>query len=127
MAQAVIDRPPSAAAAYISFSPRLAPSLIAIGGLLSIAGGLGLWVRVTSVDASGIAHQTSRLTGAGTTTGWLIAVLGAAAIASTVIHFPSSRWLRLVASVTAVVLIALRLSDLSSLASAMAFHAGARA
>ena len=65
MAQAVIDRPPSAAAAYIPFSPRLAPSLIATGALFAIAGGLGLWVRVTSVDASGIAHQTSRLTGAG--------------------------------------------------------------
>jgi len=50
MAQAVIDRPPPpATAAYTTFSPRLAPSFIATGGLLAIAGGLGLWVRVTSV------------------------------------------------------------------------------
>ena len=127
MAQAVIDRPPSAASAYTSFSPRLAPSLMATGGLLAVAGGLGSWVRVTRVDASGIAHQTSSLTGAGTATGWLVAVLGAVAIATMVIRFPSSRWFRLGVSAAAVVLIALRLSDLSSLASAMAFRAGARA
>jgi hypothetical protein len=127
MAQAVVDRPPPPAAAYTSFSPRLAPSLIVTGGLFAIAGGLGLWVRVTSLDASGILHQTSSLRGAGTTTGWLVAALGAAAIATTISHFPSSRWLRLAASVAAVVLIAVRLSDLSSFASTMAFRAAARA
>jgi hypothetical protein len=127
VAQAVIDRPPPATAAYTSFSPRLAPSLIATGGLLAVAGGLGLWVRVTSIDPAGIAHQTSTLTGAGTTTGWLVAALGAVAIATTVIRFPSSRWLRLAASLTAVAFIALRLSDLSSFASATAFRAAAHA
>jgi hypothetical protein len=128
MAQAVIDRPPpSAAAAYTSFSPRLAPSFIATGGLLAIAGGLGLWVRVTSIDPSGVAHQASRLSGAGATTGWLVAALGAVAVAATFIRFPSSRWVRLAASAAAVVIIALRLSGLSSLASRMAFRAGARA
>lgn len=127
MAQAVIDRPPPATAAYTSFSPRLAPSLIATGGLLAIAGGLGSWVRVTSIDPAGIAHQTSTLTGAGMTTGWLVAALGAVALATTFIRFPSSRWLRLAASIAAVSLIALRLSDLSSFASATAFRAAAHA
>jgi len=128
MAQAVIDRPrPPAAAPYTSFSPRLAPSFIATGGLLAIAGGLGLWVRVTSIDSAGIAHQTSSLAGTGTTTGWLVAALGAVAVAATFIRFPSSRWLHTAASAAAVILIALRLSDLSSLASGMAFRAGARA
>ena len=128
MAQAVIDRPPpSAAAAYASFSPRLAPSLIAAGSLLAIAGGLGSWVRVTSIDPAGIAHQSSSLSGASTTTGWVVAVLGAVAIAATFIRFPSSRWLRFGTSIAAIVFIALRLSDLSSLASAMAFRAGSRA
>jgi len=128
MAQAVIDRPPpSATAAYTSFSPRLAPTLIATGGLLAIAGGLGLWVRVTSVDPAGVAHQTSTLTGAGTTTGWLVAALGAVAVATSFIRFRASRWLRLAASTAAVVLIALRLSDLSAFASAIAFRAGAHA
>ncbi len=128
MAQAVFDRSPSSAsAAYTTFSPRLAPSFIVPGGLLAIAGGLGLWVRVTSVDASGIAHQASRLSGAGTTTGWIVAALGAAAIATTFIRFPSSRWLRLAAAAAAVVLIAIRLSDLSTLASSIAFRSAARA
>jgi len=127
MAQAVADRPQSATVAYTSFSPRLAPSLITTGGLLAICGGLGLWVRVSSVDPTGITHQASSLTGAGTASGWAIATLGAVAIASTFLRFPSSRWLRLATSVAAVVLIALRLGDLSSLASAMAFRAGARA
>ena len=127
MAQAVIDRPPSVAAPYASFSPRLAPSLVTAGALLAIAGGLGLWVRVTSIDPTGIAHQTSSLTGAGTTTGWVVAVLGAVALATTFIRFPSSRWLRLAVSVAAIVFIALRLSDLSSFASAMAFRAASHA
>jgi hypothetical protein len=128
MGQAVVDRsPPRTTASYTSFSPRLGPSFIATGGLLAIAGGLGSWVRVTSIDPTGIAHQTSSLSGSGTTTGWLVATLGLVAVAATFIRFPGSRWLRLAVSAAAVSLIALRLSDLSSLASAMAFRAGARA
>ena len=127
MAQVVIDRPRPGTAAYTSFSPRLGPSFIATGGLLAIAGGLGSWVRVTSIDPAGIAHQTSSLSGAGTATGWFVAALGVVAIAATFIRFPSSRWLRVAASAAAVIVIALRLSDLSSLASGMAFRAGARA
>ena len=127
MAQAVIDRPPPpATAAYTTFSPRLAPSFIATGGLLAIAGGLGLWMRVTSVTA-GTVHQSASLTGAGSATGWFIAALGIAAVAVSILHFPSSRWLGLAVSIAAVTLIALRIADLSRVASGMAFRAGARA
>jgi len=127
MAQAVVDpRPASDTSGYATFSPRLAPSFIVAGGLLAIAGGLGLWVRVTSVTA-GTVHQSASLTGAGSVTGWFIAALGIAAVAASIVRFPSSRWLGLAVSIAAVTLIALRVADLSRVASTMAFRAGARA
>lgn len=124
MAQAVADR--TAPKAYTTFSPRLAPSFIVAGGLLAIAGGLGLWVRVTSVTLTGI-HQTASLSGAARASGWFIAALGIAAVAASIFHFPSSRWLAPATSAAAIVLIGLRIGDLSRIASAMAFHAGAHA
>src|SRR5438477_504720 len=124
MAQAVVDpRPASDTSGYAPFSPRLAPSFIVAGGLLAIAGGLGLWVRVTSVTA-GTVHQSASLTGAGSVTGWFIAALGIAAVAASIVRFPSSRWLGLAVSIAAVTLIALRVADLSRVASTMAFGAG---
>jgi hypothetical protein len=124
MAQAAIDRP--LPAAYASFSPRLAPTFLIAGGLLAVAGGLGLWVRVTSVNIA-VVTQTASLTGASSATGWFISALGVVAVASSLIHFPSSRWLAAAASAAAVLLSALRIADLSNVASAMAFRAGARA
>ena len=127
MAQAAIDRPSRSVAAYTSFSPRLAPSFIATGGLLAIAGGLGLWVRVTSLDASGNLHQSQSLSGVARASGWFIAALGAAAAAAALIRFARARWVMLACSIALVTLIALRIGALSSLGSAMAFRAAAHA
>ena len=127
MAQAAIDPAAAPAAAYTSFSPRLSPSFIVSGGLLAIAGGLGLWVRVTSIDAAGVAHQGARLSGAGSATGWFIAALGAAAAASSFVRARRLAWLAPACSIGAVTLMALRLGDLSALGSSLAFRAGAHA
>jgi hypothetical protein len=111
---------------YTTFSPRLASSLTAAGGLLAIVGGLGLWVRAVAVSESGI-HQTATVTGFGRGWGWLIAVLGAIAVAGSLVRFSSSRWLLAPVSVAAVVLMAIRISNLSHQSSQMAFRAGAQA
>jgi hypothetical protein len=135
MARAALDAdsshvvPARAAASpvgYTPFSPRLAPSLTAAGGLLAIVGGLGLWVRAVAVSTSGI-HQAATVTGIGHGSGWFIAALGALALAGSFIRFSSSRWLLALVSIAAVVLMAIRISDLSRQSSQMAFRAGARA
>ena len=114
------------AAGYTTFSPRLASSLIASGGVLAIVGGLGLWVRAVVLTSSGI-HQTATVTGIGHTSGWLIAALGGVAVLGTFVRYEGIRLPAAAASVAAVVLIALRISDLSAQASRMAFQAGAEA
>lgn len=116
----------SAPNAYTSFSPRLAPSLTAAGGVLAVVGGLGLWVRAVALTSTGI-HQTATVRGVSHTTGWFIAALGAAAIAGSLLDWARARGLLVPISVAAVVLIALRVSDLSNQASRMAFRAGAEA
>ena len=135
MAQGTLDpglahvetaRAPVPPVGYTTFSPRLASSLTVAGGLLAIVGGLGLWVRALAVTPSGI-HQTSTLTGIGRGSGWLIAVLGAIALAGSFVRFASSRWLLVPISIAAVVLMALRISNLSHQSSQMAFRAGAQA
>jgi hypothetical protein len=111
---------------YTPFSPRLAPSLTVAGGLLAIVGGLGLWVRAVAVTDSGI-HQTATVTGFGRGAGWLIAALGVLALAGSFVRFSSSRWLLAAASIAAVVLMAMRISNLSRQSSQMAFRAGTQA
>src|SRR5438270_11987441 len=107
MAQAVVDpRPASDTSGYATFSPRLAPSFIVAGGLLAIAGGLGLWVRVTSVTA-GTVHQSVILTGAGSVTGGFIASLGIASVAASIVLFQSSRCLGREVSIDVVTFLAL--------------------
>jgi len=83
-------------------------------------------VRVTDVTPIAI-HQTASLSGAGRWDGWLIAALGAVAAATSIVRFASSRWISLAASLAALGFIGVRIGDLSRLASAMAFRAGARA
>jgi hypothetical protein len=135
MARAMLDADPSpmvparaqaSPVGYTPFSPRLAPSLIAAGGVLAFVGGLGLWVRAVAVSDTGI-HQTATVTGFGRGAGWLIAALGAFALIGSLVRFSSSRWLLASASVAAVVLMAMRISDLSRQSSQMAFRAGTQA
>lgn len=66
--------------AYKTFSPKLAPALTALGGVIAIAGGLGVWVRAVRLEAEGLPPEevVSRL-GSNTPEGLSIAVFGAVA------------------------------------------------
>jgi uncharacterized membrane protein len=67
--------------AYKTFSPKLAPGLTTIGGVLAILGGLGAWVRATEVQSEGLAaQQVAVQMGYNDPEGVTIAVFGALAI-----------------------------------------------
>jgi len=105
MARAVLDPAPAmtlreTAVGYTTFSPRLASSLTAAGGLLAIVGGLGLWVRAVALTTSGI-HQTATVTGFGHASGWFIAALGCVAVAGMLVRYPRIRLVAAAASVAA--------------------------
>lgn len=51
---------PSSATGYRTLSKKLAPSLVSIGGVLAIAGGLGTWIRTSNVKAEGLAEEQVR-------------------------------------------------------------------
>ena len=130
MARAVLDAEAAhvvtaraTSAGYTTFSPRLASSLTAAGGVLAIIGGLGLWVRAVALTSSGI-HQTATVTGIAHASGWFIAVIGGVAAAGALVRYPRIRLPAAAASIAGVALIAIRISDLSAQASRMAFHAG---
>jgi hypothetical protein len=117
-------------AAYRTFSPRLAPALIAAGGVLAIIGGLGVWIQAVKVTQTGSVQHAGSIVGAGRPWGWVIASLGAAAILSSLLRLRRWQWLPIAAqsiAVAAVVCIALRIGAVSREGSAMAFRAGARA
>jgi hypothetical protein len=68
---------------YRGVSGKLPTGLTALGGALLIGGGLGLHLRVTRVLAEGQPPvDVLRVFGASGRPGWIIAVAGAAAIAS---------------------------------------------
>ena len=71
------------AAGYRTFSRSLAPGLTAAGGALLAAGGLGLHLRATRTLVAGSAPEvTYAAYGYASGSGWLIAVVGALALAS---------------------------------------------
>jgi hypothetical protein len=67
--------------AYRTFSPKLAPTLTALGGIVAILGGLGVWVRAVEVQTEGLApEEVFRTFGYNDPEGLTIAVFGAAAV-----------------------------------------------
>jgi hypothetical protein len=67
---------------YRTFSPKLAPGLTALGGLLTIAGGLGTWIRATQVATEGaLPEEVAVVSGHSEAAGWALAALGLAAVA----------------------------------------------
>jgi hypothetical protein len=71
--------------AYRTFSRKLAPSLTALGSLLAIAGGVGVWVRATEVTTEGLAPtQVATIMGYESWPGVAIAVLGGLAFLGSV-------------------------------------------
>ena len=64
-------------AAVPVLSPRLAPALTMAGGLLTGLGGIGTWVRATSLSTGSLApKEVSSVAGYSETGGWILLVLG---------------------------------------------------
>lgn len=75
----------TAPTAYRTFSRKLAPGLTAAGGALALAGGLGTWVRATTLVTEGIpAEQTAITMGYEDWPGVAIAILGGLALLASV-------------------------------------------
>jgi hypothetical protein len=67
--------------AYKTFSPKIAPALTALGGILAIAGGLGAWVRAVQIETEGlVAEEVEVVMGYNDPEGLTIAVFGAVAL-----------------------------------------------
>ncbi len=85
---------------YKTFSRKLAPSLIAIGGALTALGGVGAWVRASQVVSEGLAEEEVEVV-MGHTYDWglLLALLGCVVLVS------SAAWLTrsLVAKIFSIV------------------------
>lgn len=82
MTEAVIDVNASHSS-YHPFSFKLVSSLTAVGGLLTIGGGLGTWVRVAQQESSRSRFEdVDAVMGYGDTIGLIIAALGAIAVAT---------------------------------------------
>jgi len=115
---------------YRAFSPRLAPTLTITGGILAIAGGLGVWVRAVEVTPAGTSARIGSITGFDHAWGWIIAALGVCAIAAGML-WNDRRVERASAPVAvaaaSITMIALRLSWAGDIAGRLAFRAGTRA
>jgi hypothetical protein len=128
MAQTLSE--PLASSEYKTFSPRLAPTLSMFGGLLAIAGGLGVWVRALEMTPAGTQVRTGSITGFNHAWGWVIAVLGVVAIAVAT-RWNDRRVWRAAAPIAVAAalatLIGLRLSWAGDVAGRLAFGAGTHA
>ena len=84
-AEATSESEPAAAEdplplAYQTFSSKLAPTLTALGGLIAIAGGLGVWVRAVRLETEGLPpEEVATQLGYNSPEGLSIAVFGAIA------------------------------------------------
>jgi hypothetical protein len=73
--------PTTSPLAYKTFSPKVAPGLTALGGILAIAGGLGAWVRAVQIETEGLApEEVEVVMGYNDPEGLTIAVFGAVAV-----------------------------------------------
>ena len=114
-------------AGYESFSNKLAPGLIAFGGLLSVIGALGAWIRTSQVVAEGLQEEQVRaVMGHEADWGRLMALVGAVALLS------GAAWLRrsivlklasLAACLATIALITMRLPVIDDQAAGLAFQA----
>jgi hypothetical protein len=110
--------------AYATFSPKLAPGLTAIGGVLAVLGGLGAWIYASRTVTEGLAAERAATTmGYSEPAGIVIAVLGAVAIGGAFIW--STRWLipklvPIVGTIALVTLIAMKLTEIDRDAAALA-------
>ncbi|MGH2711407.1 MAG: hypothetical protein ACRDH9_09420 [Actinomycetota bacterium] len=110
-----------------AISPRLAPALTVAGGLLLALGGIGTWVRATSLQPGATTlTEVSDLTGSSESGGWILLVLGVITAASGRAGLSSSRRVRAIGpgvAVLAIVFASARLALIDSRAAQMAEEA----
>jgi hypothetical protein len=93
---------------YRTFSRKLAPSLNVVGGVLAVAGGLGVWMRATELSQEGLAPtEVATTMGYADWPGVAIAGLGALLALSSVIWLLRFRILKLLPIVYSIALAAL--------------------
>lgn len=121
----------AAPTAYRTLSAKLAPSLTATGGILALAGGLGNWVRATTVSSEGLPpEEVAAVMGYSDPIGGLVAAVGALAAIASLLWFASRVLFKLapvLASLTLVGIIAWHLPAIDEQATAMAASARAQA
>lgn len=112
---------------YKTFSNKLAPGLIAVGGALSVAGALGAWIRTSQVVSEGIPEQQVRaVMGHEADWGRLIAVVAGAAFLSSIVWVRRNLLLKLLSialSVAVIVLSVIRLPVINEQAAGLAVQA----
>ena len=114
-------------AGYKSFSNKLAPGLIAAGGLLSVIGALGAWIRTSQVVAEGLQEeQVGAVMGHEADWGRLMAVVAGIATVSAAVWLFRNLLLKLVSvavSIGVIVLTSIRLPVIDEHAAGLAFQA----
>ena len=112
---------------YQPFSNKLAPSLIALGGFLSVAGALGAWIRTSQVVAEGLQEEEVRaVMGYEADWGRLIAVVAGIATLSAVTWLMRNLLLKLLsvaAAIAVIVLTVIRLPVIDDQAAGLAYQA----
>ena len=125
------DRDASVATAkptgYKTFSNKLAPGLIALGGALSVLGALGAWIRTSQVVAEGLAEEQLRaVMGHEADWGRLMAGVAGAAFLSSIVWLRRHLLLKLLSialSIAVIVLTAMRLPVIDDQAAGLAYQA----
>ena len=124
-------RDPAAAveapAGYQPFSSKLAPGLIALGGLFSVIGALGAWIRTSRVVTEGLPEeQVNAVMGYEADWGRLIAVAGGVALVSAIVWVRRNLLLKLASAtvcIATIVLVSMRLPVINDQAAGLAFQA----
>ena len=96
------------AAGYKTFSRKLAPSLIALSGALSIAGALGVWIRTSEVATEGLPEEeVGAVMGHTSDWGRVIALVAAVATISAIVWLRRNLWLKLASLIACAAVIGL--------------------
>ena len=118
---------PREAALERAVSPRLAPGLTAAAGVLIAVGGLGTWIRATTIPTgSATLEQVAVVTGRSASGGWILFGIGIACVIGAFAwrsRAPQARAVAAVVSVVAIAFSVVRLGLVDSRAARMAEEA----
>jgi hypothetical protein len=119
--------PAAVPAGYKPFSRKLAPGLIALGALFSVAGALGAWIRTSRVVTEGLPEEQVRaVMGHEADWGRLMAVVAGVAFLSAIVWVRRNLILKLASVAVCIAMIVLtvwRLPIIDDQAAGLAFQA----